>query len=65
MEKTQRELNKKLKYKNENRSSMSDYSRLDTIEGKTSKPEDMLHKTIEISTEVAYRGEIWKTGKET
>ena len=39
-------------------------SRLDTIEGKTSKPEDMLHKTIEISTEVAYRGEIWKTGKE-
>lgn len=40
-------------------------SRLDTVEGKTSKPEDTLHKTIEISTKVAYRGEIWKTGKET
>ena len=40
-------------------------SRLDTVEGKTSKPEDMLHKTTEVSTEVAYRGEIWKTGKET
>jgi len=24
----------------------------------------MLHKTTEVSTEVAYIGEIWKTGKE-